>query len=437
MLSLFSPTQSRYWTRGLRSTKDDYQLSQSASLWNTLQRLKNVNSQIGCKDSFLPTMVMILIHMAMASWRVASWARGKRSGSGLDWPMWKLQNLCYRRRILQQPKAREKNLAQLHRKYIYAVFCSMNYKSNEIDLIRLCDLKWTAEDAKLSVGDVMMKAVDKRMTLQRALPQTTEPLFETSHLSVRALLGIGKIEIEWTLSLDEHLRLKNAANGKRALQIFWDPSLLWIIYGYFDDLPKWPELIELKRTYAILFHPSSTIQTRSKKLPGTTQGLDLEASTDPEATKPFNFPTPLTEIDINDAYFLLPAPPSIAAQQDQSQFSPLTTAKATMKHAPPYTLASHLHHEAVQTTPLNAMEEFASYAVFGDRLRELQWYMDKTKPRGLFGLWRDRRDSLAWYTLWAAIAFGSVSLFLAFSSVVISAVQTRAAFLALEQQQQQ
>ncbi|MCJ1232354.1 hypothetical protein MMC14_000306 [Varicellaria rhodocarpa] len=156
----------------------------------------------------------------MASWRVASWARGKRSGSGLDWPMWKLQNLCYHRRILQQPKAHEKNLAQLHRKYIYAVFCSTNYKSNEVDLIRLCDLKRTAEDAKISVGDVMMKAVEKCINLQHALPQTTEPLFETSHLSVRALLEIGKIEIEWTLSLDEHLRLKNAANGKRALQIF-------------------------------------------------------------------------------------------------------------------------------------------------------------------------------------------------------------------------
>ncbi|MCJ1232355.1 hypothetical protein MMC14_000307 [Varicellaria rhodocarpa] len=122
-------------------------------------------------------------------------------------------------------------------------------------------------------------------------------------------------------------------------------------------------------------------------------------STNPETTKPFNFPTPFTETDLNNTYFLLPVPPSIAAQQDQSQFSPLTTAKATMKEVLPYTLASLLHHEAVQTTPLNAMEEFASYAVFGDRLHEIQWYMDKTKPRGIFRLWRDRRDSLAWHTL--------------------------------------
>ncbi|MCJ1248182.1 hypothetical protein MMC30_005399 [Trapelia coarctata] len=409
MLALFSPADSRYWTVDLQLTQKDYHLSQSFGLQQTLRRLKSVNERMG-----------------HASWTTASWSRKRESGSALEWPMWKLQNLCYRRGLLPQPKAHEKHLAQQHRKYIHGVFCAMNYKCSEVDLITLNEVRWTAEDATRCVGDAMEQVVEKRKTSYRALTQTAEPLFEAADLSIKALLEIGKINLEWTFSADKHLRMQNTTHGKRVLFVLWDPSLLWITCGYWDDFHKWPEIMELKRTYAILFRPSRTTSLR-KMIGSDTAYVDLEASAE---SKTFSFAGPINEAELNESYPFLPAPPSAIMPENRKE-----NASLTLKNCPSYYQATMLHLEAVKTSRLNEMEEFGSYPIYGDRLREIQWYMDKSRPRGIFALWRDRRDSLAWYTLWAAIAFGSTSLFLAFSSVVISAVQTKAAFQALSQPQ--
>ncbi|MCJ1379454.1 hypothetical protein MMC17_002555 [Xylographa soralifera] len=373
MLALFTPTASRYWTMGLRSSQTDYQKSQFAGLMQTLQRLKSVHNKIGCKDEFVPTMIIMLIQLGLASQTMATWCHKKRSGYALDWPMWKLQNLCYRRHILKQPKAHETHDAQHHRDLIYAVFCAMNYRGNEVELISLSETRWTAVQANRSVGDVMMDTLEKRTTLYRDQSQISEPLFEASHLSVRALLEIGKIEVKWTFSFDEHLRLKNIANGKRVVYIFWDPSLLWIVHGCFDDLHKWPELVELKRTYAILFSPSRRGQSLRQTIISGAVSTDIEATAE---SKQFDFYTPLKESDINESYYLLPAPSSIPLPDDR-----LPKASVTMKDCPSYLQATRMHHEAVLTTNLNEMEEFGSYPYFGNRLREIQWYMDKSKPR--------------------------------------------------------
>ncbi|MCJ1401222.1 hypothetical protein MMC11_004434 [Xylographa trunciseda] len=374
MLALLCPTASRHWTIGMRSTQIGYHRSQFSGLMRTLQRLKNVQEKLAYTDDFVPTMIIMLTQLGIASQTMATWCHKKRSGYALDWPMWELQNLCYRHCVLQQPKAHEAYDAQKHRKLIYAVFCAMNYREVEIELMSLSETRWTAIQGNRSVGDVMMEALEKRTTLYRDQSQISEPLFESKHLSIRALLEIGKIEVKWTFSFDEHLRLKNIANGKRVIYIFWDPSLLWIVHGCFDDLHRWPELVELKRTYAILFSPSRRGQSlRQIVAPGAAVSADIEASAE---SKTFDFYAAPKDSDINEFYYTLPAPPSIQLPDLQHR-----NASLTMRDCPSYLQAMRMHHEAVLTTNLNEMEEFSSYPFFDNRLREIQWYMNKRKPR--------------------------------------------------------
>jgi hypothetical protein len=76
-------------------------------------------------------------------------------------------------------------------------------------------------------------------------------------------------------------------------------------------------------------------------------------------------------------------------------------------------------------------DSYDSYPVFGDKLRVLVAYMDSQKPGGLRGLWYDKRDSGAWFTFWAVLWIGGISLLLAFCSLAVSVAQTVATFKAL------
>jgi hypothetical protein len=74
------------------------------------------------------------------------------------------------------------------------------------------------------------------------------------------------------------------------------------------------------------------------------------------------------------------------------------------------------------------------YAMFGHRLRVLKAFLDSQKPRGLVGMWKDRRDSEKWHTFWAVLIIGGVSLILGFFTLIVSIAQTIASFKALNPQ---
>lgn len=79
----------------------------------------------------------------------------------------------------------------------------------------------------------------------------------------------------------------------------------------------------------------------------------------------------------------------------------------------------------------NPMLQYSSFPIYGERLRILRAYMDARKPRNLKQLRKDNRDTLSYYTFWTAVVAGSVTVFLAFSAVVIAIAQTVAAYRAL------
>lgn len=74
---------------------------------------------------------------------------------------------------------------------------------------------------------------------------------------------------------------------------------------------------------------------------------------------------------------------------------------------------------------------YADFPIYEHRLRTLRAYMDTARPRGLRKLWRDNRDSLAYYTFWSAVTFGLGAVILAITSLAVSIAQTAAAFKAL------
>ena len=63
------------------------------------------------------------------------------------------------------------------------------------------------------------------------------------------------------------------------------------------------------------------------------------------------------------------------------------------------------------------------FPVLRQRIAVLQAHLMNLKPRGWREIWKDRRDSVQWYTFWAVIAFGGVSVFLGVLQTIFAAIQ--------------
>lgn len=61
------------------------------------------------------------------------------------------------------------------------------------------------------------------------------------------------------------------------------------------------------------------------------------------------------------------------------------------------------------------------FPVYGERLLVLKTLL---KPNGIRGLWRDKRDSLQWYTFWAVVILGCFGATMALLQLVLSVLQT-------------
>ncbi|KAF8244916.1 hypothetical protein K440DRAFT_426415 [Wilcoxina mikolae CBS 423.85] len=68
------------------------------------------------------------------------------------------------------------------------------------------------------------------------------------------------------------------------------------------------------------------------------------------------------------------------------------------------------------------------FPVFGDRLLVLK---KLCVPTGILGLWRDKRDSLQWYTFWAVVFLGCFGAIMAFLQLGLTAIQTWATVAAM------
>jgi hypothetical protein len=58
--------------------------------------------------------------------------------------------------------------------------------------------------------------------------------------------------------------------------------------------------------------------------------------------------------------------------------------------------------------------------------------MDCQKPSGIRGVWADKRDTSQWFTFWAVVIFGSLSMIFSSLGLIVSIVQTVVTFNGLE-----
>lgn len=63
------------------------------------------------------------------------------------------------------------------------------------------------------------------------------------------------------------------------------------------------------------------------------------------------------------------------------------------------------------------------FPVLRSKIASLQQQMLNLKPRGWREIWKDKRDSVQWYTFWAVIIFGGSGIILAAIQVVLQAAQ--------------
>jgi hypothetical protein len=68
-------------------------------------------------------------------------------------------------------------------------------------------------------------------------------------------------------------------------------------------------------------------------------------------------------------------------------------------------------------------DAFHDMPYFADRLQSLQHYILCQNPNRAKLLWKDRRDALRWYTFWAAVTIGGITIVLGVTQTALSAAQ--------------
>jgi hypothetical protein len=74
------------------------------------------------------------------------------------------------------------------------------------------------------------------------------------------------------------------------------------------------------------------------------------------------------------------------------------------------------------------------FPILRERLEVIEDYMAGIQPSRITALWRDRRDIRTWYTIWAVLIVGGISIILACISVYLSTAQVALAAKAYELQ---
>jgi hypothetical protein len=63
------------------------------------------------------------------------------------------------------------------------------------------------------------------------------------------------------------------------------------------------------------------------------------------------------------------------------------------------------------------------FPLTGAKLEYLRQFMAEQEPKGIRQLWKDKRNSLQWYTLWAVVIIGGIGIALAFVQIALGSMQ--------------
>ncbi|KAL8887438.1 MAG: hypothetical protein Q9192_006327 [Flavoplaca navasiana] len=231
------------------------------------------------------------------------------------------------------------------------------------------------------------------------------PFYKVSDFGLQHLQEIGKVDIEWTSSWDEHLELK--MKGPRTiLRLYWfSPTLARFFQitglsgGLVDDsyLDRGEEVA---RTLDLVLNPAGLSRSpaegyRKLKAPewlGLFAGLSYGTGSG-----------------------------SIQAQESIPRISRFWPGElGSLK------ICCEIEEHMLSPNRASPDVERITYSEFPhyyQRLRDLRNYMDSRKPRGILALWRDRRDSNTYYTFWLVVIFGCSGVLLGVATLAIAIIQ--------------
>jgi hypothetical protein len=384
---------------------------------------------------------------------VAEWTKTVWSCE-LDGPS-TLQSLrihCYQRRVLPQPGVEDYHVVEEQNEGLLAIIYSLDFR-------RWLDSGtcWQRIVSQLNTDtipvDVLLPHVDKLTGSSERIASRSNDVapskgihIHREEFNVRTLRELGDIEIIWTNELEFHLRLTPDA---KKLFVFEYPT--WLFGRQFTKDEDHEDHIgmssgfnkishDLAQTYALLFGP---VTQREKKWYRRAQKADqlnsyflgqrawfpYMDSDDPDV-KPIKLsPNHAPAREFLENFRTVKVSPGVARAND---LDPINSRMADLiGNGTPcpddialIMLSVIRHHD--ETTSLTY-----SGLYFEEQLRILKGFMDGKKPRTIRQLWSDARDATSWWTFWAVLFFGILSLLLAFGSLVVGIAQTVGTFEAI------
>ena len=322
---------------------------------------------------------------------------------------------------------------------------STSWSSNLVSQMSPESLMNTSISSILCEGRKMSE--DHTQLVQEKPLKSTNPAREDMSqilrdLNIRILTSVGDIKIIWTSTISDHLKLYLAPNNNR-LKVYWfgHTAQQLPIYGFVLGqayIHRVNNMLMLCRLYNCDCSEHSNVDEILKELSLTYEFL-FGAPHDVAAAK-----------KVRKLYGQTKAPAWLIGRHCSEStsryfFKKWSTREKTvsdyidMDNVDPNTdTGLHLGTASLNsfyTSRMNAhlTEEdfYKQFPTFKRRISVLERYMSHQRARTLKDLWRDRRDTLSWYTFWAVLIIGGFGLILTIASLAVSTAQTVAAFQAL------
>jgi len=86
-------------------------------------------------------------------------------------------------------------------------------------------------------------------------------------------------------------------------------------------------------------------------------------------------------------------------------------------------MTSEIHRMYADSPEFGVYSAARDFPIFGSRLLALQKHNQRQQPSRVRDLWRDRRNPLQWYTFWAVIVVGGLTVILAILQLAVSVAQ--------------
>ena len=439
-IALFGSEFNYKWCNASRASFEE---SRRFRLGQIIRKLQDT----GAVAYFGANFCTVLIEVA--EWTKGAWTRKPDNSQTLKG----LRFHCYRRRVLSQPALKDFRSMEQQDEGLLAILYALDFRKwwniggSWRRVVSMLDTDNLPLEALISKVDELTGWTTKLKSRIHTPEPSKDMSVDPGDINSRAIHDLGDIQITWTPELDMHLRL--SLDGKR-LYVYQYPT--WLIGRRFNNpMSQYMDTGEtgvsnkifhdLAETYALLFGPTNARE--ASQLQKVLQNTECNAEF---LGVPIWRTESASSTSVYDRIELHPEHPptkyfldnfrSVHLPFNMEPPEGVNTRKSTMadvlRWGPPYNDdMSIMMLSIIRYYPLSGSFNWSG-SHFEEQLRMLKAYMDGKKPRTISQLWKDARDATSWWTFWAVLFFGVVSVILALASLIVGILQTYATFKQLE-----